>query len=112
MSNIREPYRITSTSTCPLLFEMLEDISHDAGARAGHQWHNISGEWEPWLPRLEAELATMSSEDRNTLAIGEEGEREKLVGSSVTRTVICALLHDFWEDHLPDGTTLRHGERG
>lgn len=83
----------------PLLFAACETISHDAGGLAGWPSHSLPDDAD--LALAEAALDTLTAEERNAFAIGEEREMAALAQRSAALAHTHRLLTAFWEHHLP-----------
>ena len=81
----------------PCLFGCLEDISHDSWGGAGHASYSLPGRWDVQLPWIEVALAELTEEQRQTFAIGEQGEVEAMLkGASLALRLAHRLLNEFF----------------
>lgn len=89
---------IVTPQRWPLVYEALEDISHDGGGRAGHLGYNVPMPHADSLNAFEQQLSTLNLEQRETLAIGEQTEQEELV-----RDYGLEALHQMLDAFFNDG---------
>jgi hypothetical protein len=99
-----------TSATHPHLFEAMDAITHDGGGGC-HEHYNVPPGWVDALPRMEALLARLLPEQRETMAIGECSEQDDLVrtfdGLNVANRFLGAFFEDFIERESvadPDGS--------
>jgi hypothetical protein len=82
----------------PLLHGALSAITHDGGGGADHDHYNIPPGWVGHLSAMEAALSTLTSDQRETLAIGEQTECVALVAATPGLTFVHSFLDAFFDD--------------
>ncbi len=82
----------------PLVFEALETISHDRGAGAGHSNYALPPRWLGRLGKIEQSLTTLTKEERETFAIGEDSEVKAIADRSAALHEAHELLDAFFDD--------------
>ncbi len=98
MENLLEGWVLVTKESHPTLFESFEDISHDRGSGAGHDNYSVPPEWVDTLNIAEKCLVTLSEEERQEFAIGEQGEVEKIATRSQEFSQTHKMLNSFFED--------------
>jgi hypothetical protein len=71
-------FELVRPDTYRHIYEVLNDISHDGGAGAGHDHYAIDAKWEPRCADWDFKLSFMTREQRQTFAIGEQSEGREL----------------------------------
>lgn len=84
----------------PKLHAAMCAISHDRGTSAGHDRFHVpsGGKWLAWARVAEIALSTLSREELEALAIGDEDEQKNIVRRSKALSMSSELLHAFWSD--------------
>lgn len=93
---------IVTKESHPSLFEVLETISHDRGAGAGHGNYAIPDTYEKGLDLYEAALKGLTDKEYEAFAIGETDEAtaiaERTPELRITHNFLTAFFNDFEED--------------
>ena len=91
----------------PTLFEVFEAISHDNGGSAGHDSYSVPIARKVQAERCDRLLASFTPEDRQTIAIGDQGEAGAILDAKCRhaeeRDMVDDLLGAFFEDWSEDG---------
>lgn len=91
---------LITRATHPALFEAFERISHDCGRQAGHQNYAIPLTYAPRLAGMEESLKrllTRHPDKFETLCIGEESDRQAIVGQYLLFDTDALLQRVFEE---------------
>jgi hypothetical protein len=81
----------------PFVFEVLEAVSHDSGSGAGRSSYGVPPRWVDGLPLMNIALEALSTEERETFAIGEVTESEAIALRSPWLGDAHAMLNDFFD---------------
>lgn len=99
-------FRVTAASH-PILFEVFEAISHDGGGSAGHDSYSVPAGLEERAARAEAFLSRLTSDERDTVAIGDQDEAAGILAerreSEAEGADVDAFLNAFFEDWHEEG---------
>lgn len=82
----------------PSVFRACELLSTDIGNQAGHKNYGINLVFEANMPNVEKALSELSTEDFDTLVIGEEGDKQHLLSKNITLVQADELLQHIYEN--------------
>lgn len=81
----------------PTVHEVFEDISHDGGGRAGHEWYEVPQDYVAFLPTAEFTMERLTADERETFAIGAEHEQQELLDRHPELVAAGVLLEAFFD---------------
>lgn len=88
-------YALVISSEYPILYSVLDTISHDCGAGAGHETYSVARKWD--LPRAEAALSSLTEDERQQFAIGEYEEMLSIAARSEELSYVNSMLESFFD---------------
>ena len=79
------------------VFDVLEMVSHDSGSGAGRPSYGIPPRWVDRLPLMNIALESLTLEERETFAIGEQTESEAIAARSPWLGDAHQMLDEFFD---------------
>ncbi len=94
-------YRLITVTSHPKIYSVLDMISHDSGAKAGHVAYRLPLGMDMILTNFElmeaeAALCELTDEDLRTYAIGESEEMKRIAHSNSLLAVLHVNLNAFF----------------
>jgi hypothetical protein len=89
-------YIVVTEVSHPRLYKALDMISHDGGGGAGHLNYALDDKWEPQIGRVDDALKSLSDEELEEFAIGEQTRQDEIAARSPDLTTASKVFNCFF----------------